>query len=225
MSRKLNLDRPNEGPTNLSNKILKELENSSTINLQKNIKEFAKCLPKYEGSKWTNSEIFNKEFHRGFKRKTVSALQSTNAVYKGADRLIVAGRAAAGHYEEYQQFLESEGSEKQFFHTMEGIQPLASYSYTTNRVTKSEVRAMVIKALKLPDSVKHLEEELNDKTLVLGREEVERIFQARYEQSILRKVVGRQQSLNHSNRGFGRQQRYTRSRGTFHKSFFGHSKG
>jgi hypothetical protein len=36
--RKLNLDRSSEGPTNLPDEILEELENSSTINLQKNSK-------------------------------------------------------------------------------------------------------------------------------------------------------------------------------------------
>ncbi|CEI97805.1 hypothetical protein RMCBS344292_11930 [Rhizopus microsporus] len=121
MSKKFNLDRSSEDPTNLPNEILDELENSSSINLQKNIKEFVKNLPKYEGNDWTNSEVFNKEFHRELKRKTVDALQSTNAVYKGADRLIIAGRAATGLYEEFQQFLESGGSEEQFFHIMKDI--------------------------------------------------------------------------------------------------------
>ncbi|CEG67190.1 hypothetical protein RMATCC62417_03656 [Rhizopus microsporus] len=228
MSRKLNLDRSSEGSTNLPNEILEELENSSSINLQKNIKEFVKNIPKYEGSEWFNSEIFNKEFHRELKRETMDALQSTNAVYKGADRLIIAGRAAINLYEECQQFLESGGSEEQFFHIMEGIQQLAVYSYATSKITKSEARTMAIKALRLADSVKHLEEDPSDKAmaLALGREEAERIFQARYEQSILKNAVGRQQqSLNHNNRGFGRQQRYTRGRGTFHRSFFGRSKG
>ncbi|KAG1172982.1 hypothetical protein G6F70_005000 [Rhizopus microsporus] len=38
-----------------------------------------------------------------------------------ADRLIIARRAATGLYEKCQQFLESGGSEEQFFHIMEGI--------------------------------------------------------------------------------------------------------
>jgi hypothetical protein len=75
---------------------------------------------------------------------------------------------------------------------MEDIRQLAVYSYATSKATKSEARTMAIKALRLPDSGKHLEEEPNDKALALDREEVERIFQARYEQSILRNAVGRQ---------------------------------
>jgi hypothetical protein len=197
--------RRSEGPTNLPNEIFEKLENSSSINLQKNIKEFVRDLPKYEGSEWTNSEIFNKEFHRELIRKTVDALQSTNAVYKGADRLIIAERVVTGLYVEFQQFLESGGSEEQFFHIMGGIRQPAVYSYATSKTTKSEARTMAIKALRLPDSVKHLKEEPSDMALALGREEVERIFQARYGQSILRNAVGRQQqTFNHSNRGFRR---------------------
>ncbi|PHZ09174.1 uncharacterized protein RHIMIDRAFT_246457 [Rhizopus microsporus ATCC 52813] len=60
MSRKLNLARSSEGPTNLPNEILEELENSSSINLQKNIKEFFKNLPKYEGSEWTSKNLKGK---------------------------------------------------------------------------------------------------------------------------------------------------------------------
>ncbi|PHZ09931.1 uncharacterized protein RHIMIDRAFT_299425 [Rhizopus microsporus ATCC 52813] len=136
MPRKLSLDRLSEGPTNLPNEILEELKNSSSINLQKNIKEFVKNLPKYDGSEWTNSGIFNKEFHRELKRKTVDALQSTSAVYKGADRPIIAGRAATGLYEECQHFLESGGSEQRFFHIMEGIRQLAGYSYAMSKASK-----------------------------------------------------------------------------------------
>ncbi|CEG78273.1 hypothetical protein RMATCC62417_12908 [Rhizopus microsporus] len=220
MSRKLNLDRSSEGPTNLPSEILEELENSSSISLQKNIKEFVKNLPKYDSSEWANSEIFNKEFHRELKRKTVDALQSTNAVYKGADRLIIARRAATGFYEECQQFLKPEGSEEQFFHIMEGIRQLAVYSYTASKTTKSEARTMATKALRLPDSIRHLEEESSDKVLALGKEEVEKSFKPDTNSPILRNAVGRQQqSFKHSNRGFGGQQRYTRGRGTYRKSF------
>ncbi|PHZ14756.1 uncharacterized protein RHIMIDRAFT_276137 [Rhizopus microsporus ATCC 52813] len=71
----------------------------------------------------------------------------------------------------------------------------------------------------------HLEEEPSDMALTLGKEEIERTFQARYEQSILKDAIGRQQqSFNHSNRRFGPQQRYTKGRRSFHKSFFGRSK-
>lgn len=51
-----------------------KLENSSAINLQKDIKWFTKNLPNYDGGEWTNSEIFNQEFHREPKRRTMDAL-------------------------------------------------------------------------------------------------------------------------------------------------------
>ncbi|EIE77431.1 hypothetical protein RO3G_02135 [Rhizopus delemar RA 99-880] len=49
MSRKFSLDKSGDSYTGLPKVILDELENSSTIHLQKNIKEFTKNLPKYEG--------------------------------------------------------------------------------------------------------------------------------------------------------------------------------
>ncbi|KAG1031785.1 hypothetical protein G6F43_013886 [Rhizopus delemar] len=172
MSRKFSLDKSGESYTELPNEILDELENSSTTQLQKNIKEFTKILPKYEGGEWTNSEVFNKEFHRELKRRTVDALQGTNARYKGADRLITTGRAATGLYEECQHFLETGGNEEQFLHIMEGIRQLAVYSYATSKTTKTEARSMAIKALRLPDSVKHLEEEPpSDKSLALAKQD------------------------------------------------------
>ncbi|CEG71391.1 hypothetical protein RMATCC62417_07134 [Rhizopus microsporus] len=81
---------------------------------------------------------------------------------------------------------------------------------------------MALKALKVPDSAKYLDEEPNDKSLALDKETVEKIYQARYEQSILRNAVGRSQhSFNQRSRGYGKRQWNTRGRGTFHKSFFG----
>ncbi|EIE87581.1 hypothetical protein RO3G_12292 [Rhizopus delemar RA 99-880] len=51
MSRKFSLDKSGDSYTEIPKEILNELENSSTIHLQKNIKEFTKNLPKYEGGK------------------------------------------------------------------------------------------------------------------------------------------------------------------------------
>ncbi|PHZ14874.1 uncharacterized protein RHIMIDRAFT_235628 [Rhizopus microsporus ATCC 52813] len=56
-------------------------------------------------------------------------------------------------------------NEEQFFHIMEGIRQLAVYPYATSKATKNEVRTMAIKALRLPDSVKHLKEGPKDKAL------------------------------------------------------------
>ncbi|KAG1177725.1 hypothetical protein G6F70_008551 [Rhizopus microsporus] len=77
---------------------------------------------------------------------------------------------------------------------MEGVRQLAVYSLATSKTTKTEARSMALKALKLHDSIKHLDEEPNDKSLALDKETVEKIYQARYEQSILRNAVRRSQN-------------------------------
>ncbi|CEJ03023.1 hypothetical protein RMCBS344292_17014 [Rhizopus microsporus] len=84
---------------------------------------------------------------------------------------------------------------------MEGVRQLAVYSLATSKTTKTEARSMALKALKLHDSIKHLDEEPNDKSLALDKETVEKIYQARYEQSILRNAVRRSQ--NSFNQRFG----------------------
>ncbi|KAG1049069.1 hypothetical protein G6F43_008582 [Rhizopus delemar] len=209
MSRKLSLDKSGESYTELPNENLDELENSSTIHLQKNIKEFTKNLPKE------------------LRRRTMDALQGTSAIYKGADRLITTGRAATGIYEECQHFLETGGNEEQFLHIMEGVRQLAVYSYATSRATETEARSMAIKALRLPYSVKHLEEEPpSDKSLALDKQDVDKLFHARYEQSMLRNAIGRRHNTsNQRGKIFGKQQWNTRGREGFQKSFFGRGRG
>ncbi|KAG1047758.1 hypothetical protein G6F43_009814 [Rhizopus delemar] len=164
ISRKFNLDKSGESYTKLPNEILDELENSSITHLQKNVKEFTKNLLKK------------------LKRRIVDDLQETNAIYRGADRLITTGRAVTGLYEERQHFLETGGIEEQFLHIMEGIRQPAIYSYATSRTTKTEARSMTIKVLRLSNSVKHLEEESpSDRSLSLNKQDMDKIFQARYE--------------------------------------------
>lgn len=55
---------------------------------------------------------------------------------------------------------------------------------------------MAIKELRLPDSFKRLEEEetLSNKSLALGKQDVEKKLQVRYEQSISRNTVERSQN-------------------------------
>ncbi|RCH91806.1 hypothetical protein CU097_002891 [Rhizopus azygosporus] len=173
LANKLTLERSDVGAMELPKEILEELEHSSSNTLHRGIKEFSKSIPKYEDNEWTASEMFNREFHKELKRRTIDAFQSTNVVYKKADRLIIAGRAAASLSEECKQFLE-QGNEETFLHIMEGVRQLAIYSLVSSKTTNTEARPMALKALKLPDSVKHLDGESNDRSLALNEETVER---------------------------------------------------
>ncbi|CEG66990.1 hypothetical protein RMATCC62417_03476 [Rhizopus microsporus] len=180
LANKLALKRTGVGATEHPKEIVEELKHSPSNTLHRGIKEFSKNIPKHEDSEWTASEIFNREFYKELKRCTIDAFQSTNAVYKGADRLIIAGRAAASLFEECKQFLE-QGNEETFLHIMERARQLAVYSLVSSKTTKTEARSMALKALKLPDSVKHLDEEPNDESLALDKETAEKTYQARYE--------------------------------------------
>ena len=70
-------------------------------------KSSPRVFPSMKEKSGPTARFFNKEFHRELKRRTVDALQGTNAIYKGDDRLITTGRAATGLYEESQRFLET----------------------------------------------------------------------------------------------------------------------
>ncbi|KAG1169984.1 hypothetical protein G6F55_007003 [Rhizopus delemar] len=145
MSRKFSLDKSGDSYTEIPKEILNELENSSTIHLQKNIKEFTKNLP-------------NKEPTQRTREPTVPSPPPL---------------------EEQQQ----------------AITKNANAFWKQGETTKTEARSLAIKGLRLPDSVKHLEEEPpSDKPLALGKQDVDKIFQARYEQPMLRNAVGRRQN-------------------------------
>ncbi|KAG0750028.1 hypothetical protein G6F57_000516 [Rhizopus arrhizus] len=169
MSRKFSLDKSGDNYTEHPKKTLDELENNSAIDLQNNIKGFIKNFPKYEGDEWARNEIFNKEFHRELKKRTMDALQGTN-------RPITTGRAATGLYEECQHFLETEESKD----------------------NKNEAKSMAIKALRLPGSVKHMEETPMDKLLALDKQDAEKISLTRYEQSMLRNA-GEEDKIHSTN--------------------------
>ncbi|KAG1058191.1 hypothetical protein G6F43_000015 [Rhizopus delemar] len=131
------------------------------------------------------------------------------------------GDSYTGHPKVILDELENKGSEEQFVHIMKGVGQLAVYSYATSRTTKTEVRSIVIKALRLPGSIKHLEEEpSSDKPSALDKRDVNKIFLVSYEQSMLRAAVGRRQNpFNQRGKTFGKQQWNTRGRGSFQKSF------
>ncbi|KAG1151749.1 hypothetical protein G6F37_002546 [Rhizopus arrhizus] len=133
---------------------------------------------------------FIKNFPKYEGDETMNALQ-------GANRLINTGKAATGRYEECQHFLETEESKGQFPHIMED--------------NKNEAKSMAIKALRLPGSVKHMEESPMDKLLAMDKQDAEKISLTRYEQSMLRNAVRkRQNTFNQRDKSFVKQQWNTR---------------
>ena len=71
----------------LPEEIWKELEQSSTTELEESFRIFKRDLSKYDSGNWTRSGAINKGFINDLKKATVEANQAIQAKYKEADRM------------------------------------------------------------------------------------------------------------------------------------------
>ncbi|KAG1436877.1 hypothetical protein G6F56_013367 [Rhizopus delemar] len=89
--------------------------------------------------------------------------------------------------------LECEGSEQdeeQLTDILEKIRRLSVYGYATGKRIDDEVKDISTKALRLPTSVKYLEDkDDSEKDLAFDDETVEKIQQASYEETILKRAT------------------------------------
>jgi hypothetical protein len=222
MSRRETRDREEVPP-----EILEELENSPKIDLSNNLKKFAKDIKRFEGGEWAAAETINKGFIPDLKKYTIDSLQAVSYKYKDADRLRVAAHAATEIFRELQFITNNEeeraervSDEEIILTCIEKLRRLAIFSYATSKRIDQEARSIAAKALRLPDTIKHIaDEEESDRKLAFAPEIVQQIQHAKYEDAIIRSATWRprgsqQYRGNHfrgNNRGRGR-------------SFFGRSK-
>ncbi|KAG0752280.1 hypothetical protein G6F60_011825 [Rhizopus arrhizus] len=171
----------------LSEDILEELDQSAKSTIQNNLKRFARETPKIKGRKWTTSETINKDFINDLKRHQVDSFQLINNKYRDAERVRLQARAAASIYDSLKRGFEEGGNEENFYDSLEHVRRLAVYGFATSKEMDHEDKTATLKALRLPERLKHLEEEEpGEKVFALDSETVEKIHKVRYEQSILR---------------------------------------
>ncbi|KAG1041327.1 hypothetical protein G6F43_012107 [Rhizopus delemar] len=166
----------------LPTEILDDLEYSPKNTLKTKLKQFAKETNKYEGGKWTQSGMVNKIYLPELKKYQVDANQTITAFTKGANRLRTAGRAATDIYQEFYHVIENGGSEEEMYHILEKIRRLAVYSFGTGK-------DLATKALRLPESLKYLEDEDEDedgKDYFFSPDIVEKIQQTRFEETVIK---------------------------------------
>ncbi|KAG1148943.1 hypothetical protein G6F37_004082 [Rhizopus arrhizus] len=109
----------------------------------------------------------------------VDATQTITAFTKGADRLWTADRAATDIYQGFHHDIENGGSEE-ICHILEKIRRLAVYSLGKGKELGKDDKDLAIKALKQPESLKHLEDE-DGKDYFFSPVIVEKIQQAGFE--------------------------------------------
>jgi hypothetical protein len=215
-------DEQREG-ANLPQEIFEEMEYSSKNDLAFNLKKVARDVRKYEGGEWTTPETINKSIIPDLKRYNIDTLQVITTKYKDADRLRLAGHGVTEIYEALKMAAERGGDpsdEDIIMECIEKLRRLAVYNYATAKQMDLEAKSMATKALRLPDSIKHItEDEDHDKKLAFDPELIERINKAKYDDAILRAATRRTNNFNSGNSSNfnGKQQGQGRP-------FFGHNR-
>ncbi|KAG1032972.1 hypothetical protein G6F25_010875 [Rhizopus arrhizus] len=176
----------------LPTEIQTDLDKTSSSETQQNIKRYIRELPQYEGGIWTSAETINKVFIPDLKRYQIDAYQVVTQRYKDADKIRHAAKAATDIYEDLIHFATNGGDEATFANIVEKARRMAVYGFSTAKTVDTEARDLATKALRLPQSLKYLEDPQDDnKRLAFSPEIVEKISQARYESAILQKATSK----------------------------------
>ena len=213
-----------EGQRDLPEEIHLELEETSRFNLKKKLKQYHRDTIKYEGGKWTQTGTINKVYLPELKRYQCDAAQMVSAIGKGADRLRTAGRRATEIFSELKYIFDEGGDEEALRETLEKVRRLAVYCLATGKEMDNDAKEVSAKAIKLPTSLRYMEEEDDEegKDCFFSPAEVEKIQRTRFEESVIRKSTtkqfggfGRGRSNGHNYRGksFGSSHFFGKSRG------------
>jgi hypothetical protein len=207
----------------LPEEILEDLEDSSKAQLNTNLKKFQRKAIHYEGGRWFKSGAINKIFIQDLKKTNLNVFTVADYKYKDAERHRTAGKAAAEIYQDLKACVEGIGQEGPLQDILEKVKRLSVYGYASSKIIDAEAKHISTKALKLPASVKFLEDgDKDEKGLSFDEETVERIQQARYEEAILRRATAPQRN-QFRGRGYGRGSMQTHHKRR-HPFFFGKPK-
>ncbi|OAD65161.1 hypothetical protein PHYBLDRAFT_153756 [Phycomyces blakesleeanus NRRL 1555(-)] len=178
---------------NLPEEILKDLDEPSAKGLKSNIIRFTKDTLQFEGGKWTKSGAINQIFVPDLKKYTVDAHQIVQGKYKDGDKLRIAGRAASEVFNDLKYIKSQQSSNKDaadFDELIEKVRRLAVYAFASGKTLDEDAKELSIRAIKLPTRARYFEDEDdNDKDMAFDQEWVEKIQQARYEESVLQSAV------------------------------------
>ena len=168
--------------------IIQDLEGSSKKEIRTNVKRFAKDTVNYSGGSWTQSGALNKFVVQEIKHTKVDTYTSIQQRIKDGDKLRTAGKNAAEIYEELHFLIERGGGEDDadlLEQLLEKTRRLAVYAFASGKEIDAEAKETALKAIRLPNAVRHIDEEDDEKDMLFSTEEIERIQQARVEEAII----------------------------------------
>ncbi|KAG0852319.1 hypothetical protein G6F17_008215 [Rhizopus arrhizus] len=207
---KLNEKSREEGPLPLD--ITGYLEESTPLQIQEKFKRFKRDLTKYQDEEWATGEEINKSLLPKLKAYTVDTAQVVALIYKSSDIIRTQGRAATELYEQLAT-LQNDGEMPQeqarqlLATTVENAKRLAIFTWYQAKQQDEEAKGYAIKALKLPASLKHLENKPSGKKDAFSLEFLEQYNEATYQQRVLQAATG-----GNNNRG-GYSNQWNSSRG------------
>ncbi|KAI9023627.1 hypothetical protein CLU79DRAFT_834859 [Phycomyces nitens] len=172
-------------------------------------KPFAKDTLNFEGGKWAKSGAINQIFVKDLKKYTMDAHKIVQDKYKDGDKLRITGKVASEIFFDLRHISTRGGSATDTADLEDIIQKvrrLAVYAFASGKALDENAKDISIRAIKLPTRARYLKyEEDKDKDMVFDQEWVDKIQQARYEESVLQSAVsnnrGRYSKGGYSNRG------------------------
>ncbi|KAI8063738.1 uncharacterized protein B0P05DRAFT_476690 [Gilbertella persicaria] len=148
----------------LPERIREILDETPTSDLKDDIKRFKRCIPKYNHGEWTSTPQINKEFTNDLKRWKVDSHQVVTATSRHADEARVQARTSTEIYELLESIKEKyifadEGTKQIFMDAMSQAERAAVFGFSHARDLDHEAKELSAKALRLPASLRHLEQE------------------------------------------------------------------
>jgi hypothetical protein len=119
--------------------IFQDLEDVTSQELQSKIKKFSGNQLSYTGGNWTKSGAINEAFTQELKKCKTSSYQVCIERYKDAEKLRVAGKAAADLYQDLQA-LQEELPDLSLDNLIEKTRRLAVYSYGSGKIIDRQVK-------------------------------------------------------------------------------------
>jgi regulator of replication initiation timing len=189
---KLNEKSREERPLPLD--ITEYLEESTPLQIHENFKRYKRDLAKYYDEEWTTGEEVNKSLIPKLKAYTVDTAQVVTSIYKSSDIIRTQGRAATELYEQLSTIQDGEIPQEQarqlLATTVENAKRLAIFAWYQAKQQDEEAKSYAIKALKLPSSLKHLENKPSGKKDAFSLEFIEQYNEATYQQRIIQAATG-----------------------------------
>ncbi|KAG1148773.1 hypothetical protein G6F37_008064 [Rhizopus arrhizus] len=195
----------------LPERIREILDETPTFDLKDDIKRFKKHVPKYNHDEWTRTPQINKEFTNELKKWKVDTFQVVTSIIKHAEEARFQARTSTEIFELLESIeekcrFEDEGTHQTFLDAMAQASKSAVFGFAHAKELDHEAKDYSAKALRLPASLRHVEQEDRRKPNLFDSEFVKELHEARFSQRVIAGATnyyGRGRGFSHGSNGRG----------------------